>query len=1046
MLRPALRASDHSPMPHVETRAPETPSRSDPIRPPSVLVVLVVKDGEQWLRHCLVGLSAQSHPRVGVLAIDNGSTDGSRQLLESALGPDRVIGPDHNLGFAGAVAQAVQSDADKQADYALLLHDDTVLDPGAIAALVEAAERVDGVGVVGPKVVDWDEPRRLREIGRSIDRFGFPYSPLEEGEIDQGQYDRMREVLYVSSCAMLVATGVWSRIGPPDERLGPVQDDLDFCWRARLSGFRVLMTPKALARHKEASLRGERVGTSSSDRWRYYRERAALASMLKNYGLLSLLWVLPLYLLQGLVRIGLLGIARRFQDAYQVVAAWGWNLAHLPGTVRRRVRAQAVRRVPDRSMRRSMAPAGIRLRRWGQSAVEAVLPRHEEEAEQLSSWGRALRLARDHPVATAWSLAVVVGAIAYHALFRTSPLIGPGLPAFPPTATPFFRELVSGLRHTGLGGTQAASPALGLLGLGSVLTLGSPPLLAKVMLLGLPAVAGATCYRAVRSMVQEMLPAVVAGACYGLSSLVLWGVSEGRIPALVFVAGTPWLATKLFLPFDAEFRVPAARWVVGAGLGLAVLGSFYPGALLASAVLVAAALLTPLPDVRRARGMILFGAALASGALLVFPLALDIVHGGGRALTDMAGRPDFGSLARVSLGTGPGSWPTGFFLPVAAALALVFVSRRSARTAIRAGLAAILAVYVAWFAAAGYLPPPLSNPVAYLTVAALGFSVLVGVGMADLSRQVSRMSFGHRQVGMAALAVVLAVGLAGQALQAMRGAWAVGGPDRIPAAYAAVQAPPGRYRVLWLGRTGGDAFPPPAGLPEGQVAAGAASVRYAVRPMGGASALDTGRPAAGRGYAALEDALEDILSGPTRHGGALLAPFSIRFVVARPADLPVGAARRLSRQLDLDPVPAEGLTIFENAKAPPVASVVPDADWRLAASRRGPGGTEGLTQPHPTPLLPSGQASFAGPPTTVRSLSLLSEQYDGHWRMQGKDGQTMLPPTRAFGWAVGFVSQAQATGFAIRFHGQTVRTVEMWLLAFLWAAALWATRRPTRSG
>src|SRR3989442_1198055 len=83
---------------------------------------------------------------------------------------------------------------------------------------------------VGPKVLDWEEPRLLREIGMSSDRFGYPSSPLEDGEIDQGQYDRVREVMFVSSCAMLVSRGAWTRIGFPDERFESHHEDLDFCW------------------------------------------------------------------------------------------------------------------------------------------------------------------------------------------------------------------------------------------------------------------------------------------------------------------------------------------------------------------------------------------------------------------------------------------------------------------------------------------------------------------------------------------------------------------------------------------------------------------------------------------------------------------------------------------------------------------------------------------------------------------------------------------------------------------------------------------------
>src|SRR5437867_1114360 len=78
-------------MPQVDTRSPRNPARAGKVKPPSVLVVLVVKDGEAWLPQCLMGLAKQTHPRIGVLAVDNGSADRSPDLLEAALGADRVI-------------------------------------------------------------------------------------------------------------------------------------------------------------------------------------------------------------------------------------------------------------------------------------------------------------------------------------------------------------------------------------------------------------------------------------------------------------------------------------------------------------------------------------------------------------------------------------------------------------------------------------------------------------------------------------------------------------------------------------------------------------------------------------------------------------------------------------------------------------------------------------------------------------------------------------------------------------------------------------------
>src|SRR5437016_4192326 len=119
-------------------------------------------------------------------------------------------------------------------------------------------------------------------------------------------------------------------------------------------------------------------------------------------------------------------------------------------------------------------------------------------------------------------------------------------------------------------------------------------------------------------------------------------------------------------------------------------------------------------------------------------------------------------------------------------------------------------------------------------------------------------AFGQQQLGTALVALLLAVGIGGQVLQAAQGAWEVGGPDRIPPAYPVVREAGGApYRVLWLGGLQREAFLPPAGTPDGTVDAGAASVRYAVRSPRGASVLDFGRPSSGPGYDYLRRALRE---------------------------------------------------------------------------------------------------------------------------------------------------------------------------------------------
>lgn len=81
----------------------DRPASGEAVRVPSVLVILVARNAAGWLRECLQALASQTHPRVGVVAVDDASTDGTRDLLTQALGEQRVLGVDEHAGFAVAV-------------------------------------------------------------------------------------------------------------------------------------------------------------------------------------------------------------------------------------------------------------------------------------------------------------------------------------------------------------------------------------------------------------------------------------------------------------------------------------------------------------------------------------------------------------------------------------------------------------------------------------------------------------------------------------------------------------------------------------------------------------------------------------------------------------------------------------------------------------------------------------------------------------------------------------------------------------------------------
>ncbi|MEX0832708.1 MAG: glycosyltransferase [Actinomycetota bacterium] len=1002
----------------------------------------MAKDGEPWLPACLSGLYEQTYSPLGIVAVDNGSTDRTREVLVKAVGEKRVLSLPAGSGLPAAVQAAVEREAAKAADYILVLHDDTALAPDAIQRMIEAAEGLEGVGIVGPKILDWDEPRLLREVGLSSDRFGHLYSPLEPREIDHGQYDRVREVLFVSSSAMLISKPAWQRAGLPDERLGSHHEDLDYCWRVRLAGFRVLMTPLGVARHRGAATRGERGDDDSLSKERYFAERAGLAAVLKNYGLLSLLWLLPAYAIQGLGKLITFLIARRFDDAYQLVSAWWWNVVHLPSTLKRRARAQSVRSVRDRDIHKYMAPEGFRLRRLVDVAGRIVpgdieIPDEEEAGPIVPFRERAASAAQSHPVAAAWLSALVVGFVGYRHWFGPEVLSGGVLPVFPVGPGGFFKELASGFRTTLLGGSEAASPALGLLGGLSFILFKSTTLAQKVLLIGIVPLAGASMYRAMIEETKQRVPSIFAAACYALSPVALWSLSEGRIGLLVVIALMPRIAQRVSAAFGPNGPRRQLRFVVGTGAFLAVGIAFYPGTVLALAVLVGAAIFSR--GMKRARGLGLSIGFTIAGLLLSFPLVFDIAMGFGRGLGSEIGRPDSWSLFRLSLGPGKGDWPIAWFLPAAALIGFAVARTEHRKTADRFLLSALAGSALAWASAAGYLPGPLANAPAYVVVAAVSYAGLVGIGLAGLFGK-ERQRFGFREVVVALMVALVAGGLGLQGVSAAAGGWEVR-PDGLPAAWPVVESgATGDFRVLWIGSTPGLPFPAPGGDPTGKVEAGPATLRYAVTDRTGVSALDMGRAAEGNGFDALERVLQDVLSGASRHGGALLAPFSVRFVVAGEGDLATEVIERLDAQLDLDIVPAGGLVIYRNSRALPAAAVIENEDFAKATRGDDSAVLASLPDVRPAPINPvpggwDGKSEGTG-------VVWIGDQFAPGWRLEA--GEDVVPAHEAFGWATGFSLQGGGGSFTVRYADQWIRTVQMIVLGLLWLATVWITRKPGR--
>ncbi|GGM91704.1 hypothetical protein GCM10009721_16670 [Terrabacter tumescens] len=163
----------------------------------TVEAIVVVHNGATWLAECLDGLAAQTLPPARLVIVDVASSDTSVAIAQAhsrvrrAIGSVEVVRLDARVPIGRAVERAIEAlpvPADPASSWVWVLHDDSVPRANALAQLLQAGLRSKSVGVAGPKLVSWDDPRRLVEMGIQITRTGRRLGSPVRGEADQGQY------------------------------------------------------------------------------------------------------------------------------------------------------------------------------------------------------------------------------------------------------------------------------------------------------------------------------------------------------------------------------------------------------------------------------------------------------------------------------------------------------------------------------------------------------------------------------------------------------------------------------------------------------------------------------------------------------------------------------------------------------------------------------------------------------------------------------------------------------------------------------------------
>ena len=218
-------------------------------------MIVVNWDRCKLLKACLESLAKQDHPWFEVTVVDNGSHDGSVEMINKIRDtfpvPLHLIKNVSNLGFCAANNQGI---ARSQAQFIALLNNDAEAEPGWLAALEKTIRTSEDVGMAASKILVWEDPKRIDKVGHLI----FPDGQNRgrgSGQIDKGQFDRVEEVLWPDGCAAMYRRAMLDEIGGFDEEFFAYADDAELGLRGRIAGWTCLYAPGAVVRHHRGATR-----------------------------------------------------------------------------------------------------------------------------------------------------------------------------------------------------------------------------------------------------------------------------------------------------------------------------------------------------------------------------------------------------------------------------------------------------------------------------------------------------------------------------------------------------------------------------------------------------------------------------------------------------------------------------------------------------------------------------------------------------------------------------------------------------------------------
>lgn len=215
----------------------------------SVAVLILNWNGRSLLQTCLPLLLNQTYSNYKIVVIDNGSTDASVSFVAEKFPQVQIIQNEENLGFSRGMNVGLRQ---IRADVMVLLNNDVLVQPNWLEELILPFTHPSRIGIVGCKLLYPDGT--IQHLGAEL-TYPLAHSHhFHYKEADVADFPAIQDVPYVTGAAIALHRSVLDEIGLLDESFHPFYyEEVDYCYRAKATGFRVVVATQAVAIHNEST-------------------------------------------------------------------------------------------------------------------------------------------------------------------------------------------------------------------------------------------------------------------------------------------------------------------------------------------------------------------------------------------------------------------------------------------------------------------------------------------------------------------------------------------------------------------------------------------------------------------------------------------------------------------------------------------------------------------------------------------------------------------------------------------------------------------------